>query len=87
MIFHIDIGASEKERRKNLRSLIANGDITFAGYKIGKIYGRLSCASGKRMKTKNRVFFQSEEEAAQNGYRPCGHCMKEKYTIWKAQQK
>jgi len=35
------------------------------------------------MKKENRVFFSSEQEAINNGYRPCGHCMIEKYKIWK----
>jgi len=35
------------------------------------------------MKKENRVFFTSEEEATDNGYRPCGHCMKDKYQKWK----
>jgi methylphosphotriester-DNA--protein-cysteine methyltransferase len=48
-----------------------------------KIYGTLSCKSGRRMKKQNRVFFVSEEEALSNGYRPCGNCMKTKYKKWK----
>jgi methylphosphotriester-DNA--protein-cysteine methyltransferase len=35
------------------------------------------------MKKENRIFFSSEKEAIENGYRPCGHCMKEKYERWK----
>ncbi|HEY1202931.1 MAG TPA: Ada metal-binding domain-containing protein [Niastella sp.] len=53
------------------------------GYSHGKIYGTLSCASGKRMKAENRVFFQNEAEAIAAGYRPCGHCMRKKYLEWK----
>nr|WP_317126867.1 Ada metal-binding domain-containing protein [Chryseobacterium bernardetii] len=37
------------------------------------------------MKKENRVFFTDESEALQNGYRPCGHCMKESYRQWKLQ--
>jgi methylphosphotriester-DNA--protein-cysteine methyltransferase len=48
-----------------------------------KIYGTLSCKSGKQMKKQNRVFFVSEEEALSDGYRPCGHCMKTNYKKWK----
>lgn len=47
-----------------------------------KIYGTLNCKSGRRMNLENRVFFESENEAVKNGYRPCGHCMKEAYTEW-----
>ena len=43
----------------------------------------LNCKSGKRLKVKHRVFFSSETEAIQQGYRPCGHCMREKYKDWK----
>ncbi len=35
------------------------------------------------MKRENRVFFSSEKEAIANGFRPCGHCMKQKYQKWK----
>ena len=65
---------------------IKNGELTFAGNKKLKIYGAISCSSGKRMKKENRVFFSSEQEAANNGYRPCGHCMIGKYKIWKKTQ-
>jgi methylphosphotriester-DNA--protein-cysteine methyltransferase len=47
-----------------------------------KIYGRLDCASGKRIKRSNRVFFLSVEEAQRAGYRPCGHCMRDDYQRW-----
>ena len=53
--------------------------IRYAGNRRLKIYGKLDCASGKRMKQVNRVFFSSEEEALRCGYRPCGKCLKEKY--------
>jgi methylphosphotriester-DNA--protein-cysteine methyltransferase len=55
--------------------------ISFAGNAKLKIYGILHCCSGKRMK-KNRVFFISEQEATEAGYRPCGHCMKAAYKKW-----
>jgi len=66
-----------------LRKKIRHGAISFAGNGKLKIYGRLSCTSGKRMKRSNRVFFSSEQEAMEKGYRPCGHCMKNKYKKWK----
>jgi len=46
----------------------------YAGWKKGKIFGRLTCASGLRMKEENRVFFRSWEDAVAAGYRPCRHC-------------
>lgn len=68
-----------------LRSKMRKQEIRLAGNKNLKIYGLLNCKSGKRMKKENRVFFTNEAEALQNGYRPCGHCMKEKYQQWKSQ--
>jgi methylphosphotriester-DNA--protein-cysteine methyltransferase len=66
----------------NLFKKIKNKEIVLAGNKKLKIYGMLHCASGKRMKKENRVFFSGEEEALENGYRPCGNCMKTKYNDW-----
>ncbi|WBV58126.1 metal-binding protein [Chryseobacterium daecheongense] len=83
MIKHTDLGQTSEERKKALSSMIRNGVITLGGYKKAKIYGLLSCSSGKRMKTENRVFFKNEEEALTYNYRPCGNCMKEKYEEWK----
>lgn len=68
-----------------LRRHIRSGAISWGGYKKAKIYGLLTCSSGKRMKVENRVFFKDEAEALQHGYRPCGHCMPEKYKQWKRQ--
>jgi methylphosphotriester-DNA--protein-cysteine methyltransferase len=48
-----------------------------------KIYGLLKCPSGKRMKLENRVFFKTETEALQSGFRPCGHCMRDQFRKWK----
>lgn len=70
---------------ENLRSKIHSREICFGGNKKLKIYGVLSCRSGKRMKKENRVFFADEKEALENGYRPCGHCMREAYKLWKNQ--
>ena len=47
---------------------------SYAGHKKLKIFGRLSCKSGSRMKNDNRVFFHSMEEAIKLGYRPCKNC-------------
>lgn len=68
------------------KQLVKSGGITLGGNKALKIYGTLHCSSGKRMKQQNRVFFSTEEEAIANGYRPCGHCMRDKYKTWKAAQ-
>jgi hypothetical protein len=68
--------------KQQLKRLIKEGKIHLAGNSSLQIYGRLSCKSGKRMKRKNRVFFESAQEAVENGYRPCGHCMKQDYLVW-----
>jgi methylphosphotriester-DNA--protein-cysteine methyltransferase len=77
MILHSEISDIE------LRSIIQKKVVCFAGNKKLKIYGLLGCTSGKRMKKENRLFFTSEKEAQQNNYRPCGHCMRDKYKKWK----
>lgn len=73
----------EKGNNRVLLSLIKNRKILWAGNRKLKIYGKLNCKSGKRMKTQNRVFFQNEQEAIALGFRPCGHCMRLEYLEWK----
>ncbi len=55
---------------------IIEGEIpgTLAGYKQGKIFGRIDCKSGMRMKKENRVFFHTLEDAVNESYRPCKNC-------------
>lgn len=77
MIRHSEISKSD------LRTQIKKQEICFGGNGKMKIYGTLSCGLGKRMKRENRVFFLTEKEAIQNGFRPCGHCLREKYQKWK----
>lgn len=77
MVFHKDIG------EKALLHLIRRGEIRLAGNRKLKIFGTLRCKSGQTMKRDNRVFFDSREDALVNGYRPCGHCMRKEYLIWK----
>ncbi|ENX39577.1 MULTISPECIES: Ada metal-binding domain-containing protein [Acinetobacter] len=66
-----------------LHQKLKQQQIVFAGNAQLKIYGRLTCASGKRMLKNNRVFFLNEDEAIAQGYRPCGHCMRQAYKKWK----
>lgn len=73
----------KKISNKELRSKIKACKICFAGNRNLKIYGTLTCASGKKMKKENRVFFSTEEEALERYFRPCGHCLKHKYQSWK----
>jgi methylphosphotriester-DNA--protein-cysteine methyltransferase len=77
MIAHAAISDSR------LRNQIRQGLICFGGNKKLKIYGTLHCSSGKRMNRENRIFFSTEDEALQNGFRPCGHCMMQAYQKWK----
>nr|WP_294796025.1 Ada metal-binding domain-containing protein [uncultured Mucilaginibacter sp.] len=83
MITHISLGNKPLARSRALYKLIAAGEIKLVGNKKLKIYGKLNCASGKRMKVENRIFFKNEEEAISNNYRPCGHCLAAEYKIWK----
>ena len=84
MIVHTSLSDNAFKRSRELKILLDKNEITFAGNLKLKIYGTLDCASGKRMKVQNRVFFSSEAEALGLGYRPCGHCMSNAYKKWKA---
>lgn len=77
MILHSDISSEE------LWELMRSCDAVLGGNKRLRIFGRLDCALGKRMKRENRVFFSSKEEAIEMGYRPCGYCLKVDYHEWK----
>ena len=77
MVRHSEISMEELQRK------IRQNEIRLGGNEKLKIYGTLQCRSGKRMKKENRVFFASENEAIKEGFRPCGHCMKDKYEAWK----
>jgi len=77
MFRHVMLG------KRKLKSLIDSDEINFGGNKKLKIYGTLSCKHGKRMKVENRVFFYSEQEAIDHGFRPCAHCMRIEYQNWK----
>ncbi|MEM8966951.1 MAG: Ada metal-binding domain-containing protein [Bacteroidota bacterium] len=77
MFRHIELNQAKLFR------LMKRSTVVLAGNRKLKIYGRLHCKSGKRMKRENRVFFVNEPEALAQGYRPCGHCMRTAYKIWK----
>ncbi|MTI39443.1 Ada metal-binding domain-containing protein [Fulvivirga lutimaris] len=67
----------------DLHYKIRSRAILYAGNRKLKIYGQLSCRSGKRMNKENRVFFKDRNEALSSGYRPCGHCLNAEYKNWK----
>jgi methylphosphotriester-DNA--protein-cysteine methyltransferase len=77
MIKHVAISAVQ------LRTELRQKRILIAGNAKLRIYGTLKCASGKRMKKENRVFFSSILEAEQQHYRPCGNCLPKAYKKWK----
>jgi hypothetical protein len=58
------------------------------GYAPLRIYGRLDCWSANKHLRKggyaqHRVFFADEEAAIAGGFRPCGHCLRDRYKRWK----
>ena len=77
MIKHSDIDDAELHQKIKRKEIVYGGNLNL------KIYGTLQCKSGKRMKTKNRVFFKTTEQAKEIGFRPCGHCLRANYKIWK----
>jgi methylated-DNA-[protein]-cysteine S-methyltransferase len=56
----------DKKRKK--------GDAQIEGCRTTRIYCRVGCPAGKRMKAENRVKFSSREEARTKGFRPCKLC-------------
>lgn len=48
----------------------------FVGSKNSNVYHLPKCASAERIKEENKVWFQSEEEARNKGYRPSKNCFK-----------
>lgn len=85
MFYHAQLGANAFARNRQICRLRQEGLLSLGGNRRLKIYGLLSCRSGKKMHTVNRVFFSGEEEAITQGYRPCGHCMPTAYREWKNQ--
>jgi DNA/RNA endonuclease YhcR with UshA esterase domain len=75
--------AHEILTKSDLVKLLKSKKIILAGNKKLKIFGSLDCGSGKRLKKMNRVFFSSQKDATELGYRPCGHCMEISYKLWK----
>jgi hypothetical protein len=64
----------------------------FAGNRLLKTYGRLTCGlpdcgnpdRGRPPKSERiRVFFADEQTAIAAGYRPCGGCLPQRYKQWK----
>ena len=83
MIHHVDLGKKPFARSRMLLQKIKSGEIALGGNRKLKIYGRLDCRAGKRMKAENRIFFENESEAIDLAYRPCAVCMRNEYLLWK----
>ena len=61
----------------------------WGGHRGTKVYGRLDCPTAlawiaRGTYVQHRVFFADEEVAVSAGYRPCGHCLRQKYRQWSA---
>lgn len=59
---------------KNGEFIVSSIPGKYAGWGPGKIFGKLDCKSGMKMKKENRVFFYNLEDAVSEGYRPCKKC-------------
>jgi hypothetical protein len=77
MRWHVEISDPELHKQIRQQQISLGGNVKL------KIYGKLNCRSGKRMKKENRVFFHSQAEAIRQGFRPCGHCLTSDYKKWK----
>jgi hypothetical protein len=59
------------------------------GHRGTRIYGRLDCPSALRAISlggyvAHRVFFANVRDAVAAGYRPCGVCLPDAYSRWRA---
>lgn len=80
---HTALGPTRFVRLRAIVMLVRSGAITLGGNGPGRIYGRLDCRAGKRMKPANRVFFHDEDEAVALGFRPCAKCLPTEYIAWR----
>ena len=58
------------------------------GNRRTKVYGTMDCPVAlsllrRGFEPKQRVFFAHEATAMAAGFRPCGACMRQRYTEWK----
>lgn len=83
MIRQTDLGPTRFAQLRALAGLVTKSVVTLGGNQPGKIYGRLDCRAGKRMKPANRVFFRDVTEAEAAGFRPCAICLPNTYCTWR----
>ena len=76
---------ADNEQMPKKYKILQNGTIIessipgkYAGWRPGKIFGRLDCKSGVRMRKENRVFFLTWDDAINQHYRPCKKCKPQK---------
>ena len=67
-----------------LRTRFRDGSLTMAGNRWLKIYGRLGCPAGRRMRRGSLVFFADATAAEAAGYRFCARCCWASYDVWKS---
>jgi AraC family transcriptional regulator of adaptative response / DNA-3-methyladenine glycosylase II len=61
---------------------------TLGGHRRNRGYGRLDCPTALRWiarghYVRHRVFFADEPTAIAAGFRPCAHCLPERYAAWR----
>ncbi|MVM31441.1 metal-binding protein [Spirosoma sp. HMF4905] len=83
MIRQTALGPTRFAQLRVLVKLVTSEAVTLGGHRPGKIYGTLTCRTGKRMKPENRVFFRNETEAIAQGFRPCAVCLPGAYKAWR----
>jgi len=67
-------GESEAPSFESAVSGVRSTKEMFVGSKNSNVYHRPDCASAKRIKEENKVWFSSVEEAEKKGYRPARSC-------------
>ena len=53
---------------------LAEETVLYVGNKNSKVYHLPDCGSVENMKDKNKVYLESEKDATDKGYEPCGSC-------------
>lgn len=63
--------------KTSLSSEVSSADSSqhrYIGNKSSRVFHLGSCKSVNKMSDKNKVYFDSREQAAESGYSPCGYC-------------
>lgn len=72
----IILGSFETSQISNISTITTSKDVieTVVASKNGKNYYFSSCAGAKRIKEENKIFFKSEKEAENSGYKLAQNC-------------